>query len=210
VELTRLIDEEGAFHLKLDFITSTRTVGAVEATNVALLLADGRDDVVRASFAAQEVPILGSVLPRPLCEPLQLGRYINFLIAQVQYYTDANPVKALKRALSLARILMLPQWDDDLIEYLQDPRAALTAAIVARSQLLETLGGATEAGSARDQTRDALRRSLESTIAELEKALVASSGKQPAAQAAADLWAAEIAFALSSFIYDARAAIAAA
>jgi hypothetical protein len=44
----------------------------------------------------------------------------------------------------------------------------------------------------------------------LEKALVASSGKQPAAQAAADLWAAEIAFALSSFIYDARAAIAAA
>ena len=37
VELTRLIDE-GAYQLKLDFITSTSAAGTVEATNMALLL----------------------------------------------------------------------------------------------------------------------------------------------------------------------------
>jgi hypothetical protein len=210
-ELTRRIDKDGAYQLKLDFITSTQTVGPVEATNMALLLAAGREDeIVRASFAAQEVPIPGSVLPRPLCEPLQLGRYINFLIEQVQHYAQSNPVKALKRALSLARILMLPQWSDDLIERLQDPRAALTAAMEARSQLLESLSGTTRASPARAQTREALHRALESTIAELEKTLGVSSGTEPASQAARDMWAAEIALALSSFIQDAREAIAAA
>ncbi len=211
VELTRRIDEDGAYQLKLDFITATQTVGTVEATNMALLLASGREDeIVRASFAAQEVPIAGSALPRPLCEPLQLGRYINFLIEEVQQYADPDPVKALKRALSLARILMLPQWDEDLILHLQDPRAALTAAIKARSQLLETLRGATEAVSDRAKTREALRRSVEDTIAELEKALVASPGTQTATQSAADMWGGEVALLLSSFIQDVRVAIAAA
>jgi hypothetical protein len=209
VELTRLIDE-GAYQLKLDFITSTQAVGTVEATNMALLLAEGREDeVLRASFAAQELPIPGSVLPRPLCDPLQLGRYINFLIEQIQDYATKNPVKALKRALSLARILMLPQWDDDLIGYLQDPRAALTAAIEARSRLLETLSSVTEAGSARAKTRENLRSSLESTIVELGKALGIPAGTQPATQAAADVWAGEISLALSAFIQDARRAISA-
>ena len=119
-------------------------------------------------------------------------------------------MKALKRALSLARILMLPQWDDDLIVYLQDPRAALTAALKARSQLLEALSSATETGSARAQTRQGLRRSLESTIAELEKALAASLGTQAATQATADVWEGEVALVLSSFIQDVRDRIAAA
>jgi hypothetical protein len=63
-----------------------------------------------------------------LCEPLQLGSYINFLIEQIEHYASENPVKALKRALSLARIVMLPEWCDTLIQQLQDPRAALTSA----------------------------------------------------------------------------------
>ena len=207
VELMRLIDKDGAYQLKLDFITNTQTVGAVEATNMVLLLVPGREEeIVRKSFAAQEVPVLGSVLPRPLCEPLQLGRYINFLMEQVDHYADANPVKALKRALSLARILMLPQWDVDLIRCLQDPRAALTAAMEARSKLMQTLSATTEADSARGQTRDTLRHQLESTIEGLEKVL----GTQPVTQATADQWAGEIALVLSAFIQDAREAIVAA
>jgi hypothetical protein len=210
VELTRLIDKEGAYQLKLDFITNTRVVGAVEATNMALLLVAGREDeIVRASFAAQEAPVPGSVLPRALCEPLQLGRYINFLIKQVQDYAGKNPVKALKRALSLARILMLPQWGDLLIDHLQDPGAALTAARGARSQLLEALSSATETSSPRAQTRKALRSSIENTIAELEKALQASPGTQPATQADAVQWAKETADVLSEFIRFAQEAIAA-
>jgi hypothetical protein len=112
--------------------------------------------------------------------------------------------------LSLARILMLPQWCETLIEHLQDPRAALTAAIEARSRLLETLSKATEAGSARERTREALRLSLKNTVAELEETLRASPGTQSVIQADRDLWAAEIALLLSSFIQDTRAAIAAA
>jgi hypothetical protein len=209
-DLERLI-AEGAYQMKLDFITSTQAVGAVEATNMVLLLAAGKEDeIVRKSFAAQEAPIAGSVLPRLLCEPLQLGRYINFLIEQVEYYREANPVKALKRALSLARVLMLPKWDDELIKYLHHPQAALTAAIEARSQLLEKLNDVTVTGSPRALEREKMHRSLESTIAELEKALEASLGTQFAAQAATDPWAGEIAKRLDSFVQDVQKAIAAA
>jgi len=209
VELKRCIDEDGAYQLKLDFITSTQTVGPVEATNMALLLVAGREEeIVRASFAAQEVPIPGSALPRPLCDPLQLGRYINFLIEQVQHYAVSKPVKALKRALSLARILMIPHWCDKLIRYLQEPQAALRAAMEARAQLLERLSGTIDASSARAQTREGLHLALESMIAEMEKILKTSSGG--AAGTAGDLWAAELSLALNSFIKDAREAIAAA
>lgn len=208
-ELTRHLDEYNAHQLKLDFITSTQAVGTVEATNVVLLLAAGKEDeIARASFAAQEVPILGAVLPRPLCEPLQLGRYILFLIRQVQHFMSEDPAKALKRALSLARILMLSEWDEILIDHLNDPRAALTAAMKARSQLLEKLRGVTKADSPRAQTLVALQRSIESTIAELKSVKTASFETYPVSQAAADLWAGTVTFALSSFIRDAQEAIA--
>jgi hypothetical protein len=208
-ELARLIDNEGAYQLKLDFIASTSTVGTAEATNMVLLLAVGREDeIVRASFAGQEVPISGSLLPRPLCEPLQLGRYINFLIEQVQHYGSENPVKALKRALSLARILMLPEWCDTLIEQLRDPRAALTSALEARSRLLQTMSTASEAVSSREQTREALRDSLNGTVLELERQL-AHAESQSMTQGDPDAWAAQMAWFLGSFIQDARRAIAA-
>lgn len=211
VKLKQCIDEDGAYQLKLDFITSTETVGPVEATNMALLLVAGREEeIVRGSFAAQEVPIPGSALPRPLCDPLQLGRYINFLIEQVQHYAKSNPVKALKRALSLARILMLAQWCDELIKYLQEPQAALRAAMEARAQLLERLTGTIEDSSARAQTREALRHALEGMIAELESVLKTSPGTDSTTAAAGDPWAAEITVTLNSFIEDAREAIAAA
>jgi hypothetical protein len=211
VELQQRIDEDGAHQLKLDFITGTATVGTAEATNMALLLAAGKEDeIVRASFAAQEVPIHVSMLPRQLCEPLQLGRYINFLLREVQHYAEENPVKALKRALSLERILMLPPWDEDLEAYLQDPRAALTAAIGARSQLLKALSVSTDAGSARAHTRESLRHSLEATVAALEMALESFSAMGLSTQAAIDLWQVEITMALTSFLRDARQAIAAA
>jgi hypothetical protein len=80
-ELAQLIDNEGAYQLKLDFITSTNTVGTAEATNMVLLLVVGKEEeIIRASFAGQDVLIPGSVLSRPLCDPLHLGRYINILI----------------------------------------------------------------------------------------------------------------------------------
>jgi hypothetical protein len=208
-ELQRHIDKDGARQLKLDFMTNTATVGSAEATNMALLLDAGKEDeIVRASFAAQEVPIPGSVLPRPLCEPLQLGRYINFLITEIQHYAEENPVKALKRAFSLERILILPVWDNKIKALLQDPRAALTAAINARSQLLQVLSSPAEAGSPRAQVRESLRASLESTIAILEKTLKASPVMQLSTQAATNPWEVEASAALASFLRDARRAIA--
>jgi len=206
-ELTRYIDEEGAFQLKLDFLTDTQSVGAVEATNMALLLIEDREDeILRASFAAQEVPIPGSVLPRPLSDPLQLGRYINFLIKQLQDYAEMNPVKALKRALSLARVLLLAKWNDALVECLQDPRAALATAFDARKRLLDMLGVAAETDDDRTQIRRSLQQSLEKTVTELEQTLAATMSPT---QATAEVWAAQVLLVLSSFVQDARQAIGA-
>jgi hypothetical protein len=87
-------------------------------------------------------------------------------------------VKALKRALSLARILMLPEWCARLIQHLQDPRAALRSALEARSRLLQTMDTSAQAPSAREKTQEALRVSLTNTITDLQSSL-ALTGLNP-------------------------------
>jgi hypothetical protein len=206
-ELTREI-EAGASELKLDFVTKTNAVGAVEATNLALLLRAGAEDTgVRASFAAQEVPMPGAMLPRPLCDALQLGRYINFLVQQVAHYAQVSPVKATKRALSLSRILMMSGWDDRLVDRLQDPSAALNAAIEARSELLETLRGAPHDESPRAEARREVTRALGGTIDDLRKKQ-ASQTLPP--DVVAGLWTVETTAILEEFIQEVRTTIAAA
>ncbi|MBM3778757.1 MAG: hypothetical protein FJW23_11050 [Acidimicrobiia bacterium] len=175
----------GAYHLKLDFVVATRAVGTVEATNVALIVGGARSDrAIMASFAAQEVPVAGHPLPRRLADPLQLGRYVRFLVRQIDEYRVRHPVKALKRALSLARIMLWPDWHERLLHLLQEPDGALAAAITARRELLRELGSR-EATGERQATVTALRTSLDTTIKDLE---AARSG-QDGADTSADAWA---------------------
>lgn len=167
-QLRRLI-VGGERHLKLDFVARAASIGVVEATNIVLLLDDSRAATLAKSFAGQEVPIgaADAVLPRPIGDPIQLGRYINFLHQQVEAYLREDPLKALKRGLSLSRVMFLDDHGETIIELLRDEQGALAGAIAARAALLEELEG-TECGDpVRRGVLDRLRSELEIMISRL-------------------------------------------
>ena len=96
---------------------------------------------------------------------------------------------------------MLPEWSDDLIERW----TTVSGTHCGNDSTIPAVENAEWRDASRlapAQTRAALRGLLESTIAELEKALGTSATTQPTTQDAADQWAGEIAIVLSSFIQD--------
>lgn len=163
----------GCRHLKLDFVARSDTVGVVEATNVLLLLDDARAATLAKSFAGQEVPIgeAGTVLPRPLCDPLQLGHYIHFLRRQIDAYLESDPVKALKRGLSLARVMFLDASGEAILELLRHQQGALRAAIAAREALLDELSSTACTEPMRRAALEALRTQLLDRLLEMRRAL---------------------------------------
>jgi hypothetical protein len=109
-------------------------------------------------------PVLGEGLRH---DPIQLGRYINFLHQQVEAYLREDPLKALKRGLSLSRVMFLDDHGETIIELLRDEQGALAGAIAARAALLEELEG-TECGDpVRRGVLDRLRSELEIMISRL-------------------------------------------
>jgi len=179
--------DNGARHLKLDFVVRTGAVGVVEATNVVLLL-DGVDAeppgettgtahestgtraaTLAKSYAGQEVAIASAdaVLPRPIGDPDQLGRYINFLRRQVDAYRRDDPLKALKRGLSLTRVMLLDEHGEAIIDLLRDEHGALAGAMAAREALLRDLAAASCESPERRAVFDALGAELQELIARL-------------------------------------------
>jgi hypothetical protein len=163
----------GSRHLKLDFVARSDAVGVVEATNVVLLLDDDRATTLAKSFAGQEVPIreAGAILPRPLCDPLQLGYYIHFLRRHMDAYLESDPVKALKRGLSLARVMFLDASGEAILELLRDQQGTLRAAIAAREALLTKLSPTVCAEPTRRAALEALRAQLVDRVLEMRRAL---------------------------------------
>ena len=194
--------DEGKRHLKLDFVASTTLVGVVEATNVVLLLEDDPAATIAKSFAGQEVPIgrAGVILPRPIGDPVQLGRYINFLRDQVEVYLHEDPLKALKRGLSLARIMFLDDHGEALVELLRDEQGALAAAIAAREALLDRLATTPCPNPARRAVLERLRTDLKGAIERL-------SSEERARPRRSD-WPAAVERTLSALILDTNRLIA--
>ncbi|TMQ03395.1 MAG: hypothetical protein E6J91_47185 [Deltaproteobacteria bacterium] len=192
----------GSRYLKLDFVVRSATIGVVEATNVVLLLDDGRAATLAKSFAGQEVPVgeADAILPRPLCDPLSLGRYINFLRAQINIYSRKDPVKALKRGLSLARILFLDARGETILDLLRDPQGALQAAISAREALAAKLSGA----RCRDHTRRSVLEELRIALEHLTLRLRTAATARPRGPA----WAAEVDTTLKSLALEVNDMIA--
>ena len=155
-----LLVMNGARRLKLDFVArGDDPIGVLETTNLALLHGgDDDESVLQASFAAQEVVLTPAELPRALADPIQVGRYIDFLVEEVNRYATAKPQKALKRALCLARVLRLSGADDRVIDLLRESPGALSSAIEARSELLARLNA--EGSAMRRASVAALRTDL--------------------------------------------------
>jgi hypothetical protein len=169
--------EGGSQQLKLDFVAELDPLGVIEATNVALFLNSGDERAAASlSYAAQELPIAESEvrLARPLADPIQLGRYIKFLREEVERYRSTNLVKALKRALSLARILLLPE--DAIVQCLAESAATLSAAVDARRALDGRLA-TSDTFSERAEAVEQLRRKLQADVQKLEQAKESESYK---------------------------------
>lgn len=100
----------------LKFALASRS-DTLPATNLGLRM-DREDTVLAKSFAHQEAPIDATWFPRDLVDIGEIARYVRFLIDQVDTYSRENVVKALKRALALARILRLETTADRIVALL--------------------------------------------------------------------------------------------
>jgi hypothetical protein len=156
---------------KCDFVATTVAVGLVEVSNVILVLDPAQPDIGPAlrSFAAQEAPF-GSWVPRAFAVPLELGRYVQWLLEQVERLGDNHPVKALKRAIALARVLLLAEFADEARDALLEHHATLAAALESRLALREQVvhaGGLEQLARTADMTIVQLRAQLPPELQQL-------------------------------------------
>lgn len=102
------VSEPGSISFtKCDFIADTTFEGVLALTKVVLPAGSDRRREDRDSHPLQEVPISppGGWFPRRLHSPHEVGSYVNFLVNDIRERLEVHPVKAAKRALSLARLL---------------------------------------------------------------------------------------------------------
>jgi hypothetical protein len=127
---------------KCAFITTLPAIGALDVTNVLLVVDYASREPVegRLSFAEQEVPISKhDWTPRDLCSPLELGAYALWVLAEAESLcrkARRNPriaVKAARRALSAARLILDGRASDEILDLLKE--GARLAALYDRCKL---------------------------------------------------------------------------
>ena len=140
-----LESEASGRHGKLDSIVLGSMFGAIEATNV-VIWSDANDvapeSPLNRSFALQEAPLSkGDItwIPRKLADPANIRRYVQFLCEEIRKYRSERPVKALKRALSLAVFMQLQDDADRLRELLRAGDAVIEDVLNQRRKLLESV-----------------------------------------------------------------------
>lgn len=99
------------------FVAEPSGFQAVEVTNCFLRIDPDRPDegAGTKSFSMQEAPI-GDWVPRALTAPIELANYVSFLVESIKNQRQGNPVKAMKRAFSLSRVMMIDDITDGLME----------------------------------------------------------------------------------------------
>lgn len=98
------------------------------APTIATNLCVHEEDCEDFSWAYQEAAITTAGQPlRQLVDPLQLGRYLDWLRERIEEYKLDKPLKGLKRAFSLCRMLALKQSSSLILELLNSPIAVQVA-----------------------------------------------------------------------------------
>lgn len=132
--------EKGKRIGKCDFIVHTEINGVLTASNLILIVDDcaGQEAEKFKSFPAQEAPYdHSSWVPRRLDEPLELGKYICWLRCQLLEHEKDNPAKALKRLLSLTRVLFRDDLSQRIIDFINSNNYLEDVTIESRYRLLE-------------------------------------------------------------------------
>lgn len=152
---------------KIDFVSNTSGFGVLEVTNklIAMDYAYRETGEAKESFSFQEAPVIEeSWTPRNLSDPLEVGRYINWLMGAVTENLEKsrdNPrysVKALRRAFPLSRILFAPEEMKSLRNVLTNGNGVRLAALHDRCELHKSIS------SLGDNSFDAILVDLKATI----------------------------------------------
>lgn len=146
--------------IKVDFLVKFDPLGTIVATNLILPVdaAYSQGDVLERSFQHQEAVILEGQhqLPgRPLIEPGDIGKYLNWLRSQVKHYVEeakrntssdrsmtygALAIKALKRALSWHLLVGLNDRVENIISILKRPEMGEIANSMRSHEVHRLLG----------------------------------------------------------------------
>ena len=100
------LEELKAQVVKLDYVSLVEPF-LVPLSNISIFVNLARPDVSIAdrSWPFQEIAIGGDTPLFQITRPELLGDYMHWLIQKIDEYLPVNPVKSLKRALSLSRVL---------------------------------------------------------------------------------------------------------
>jgi hypothetical protein len=134
-------------HGKLDAIVVGSTVPALAATNILIWVSGQEEGAIERSFAFQESPISSEGIPwvpRRLAQPAAAGSYVLFLRNQIEFYRRENPVKAVKRALSLSLLLLLDTHATALRALMKRTIALQRDALAQREELLRKVRNHTD------------------------------------------------------------------
>jgi hypothetical protein len=128
--------------MKFDFVDDATPFDLMPVSNVVLPSDPGDRKLGAAlmSFAYQEaVLVRADGPPWPLMNADELLRYLKYLVQEVHEYRHARParpVKALKRALSLSRILGLDDLAQQAQAWLAEPPATHAAGAACIAELV--------------------------------------------------------------------------
>lgn len=103
--------------LKMDYVGEVDSFGVTEVSNLIIAVGlDGKSAGFERTFAAQEVPLIPvDWLPNQMNDPLEMGRYIDWLVSAIVALRDEDDTrKCMKRCASLSRVLFLPEITDEI------------------------------------------------------------------------------------------------
>lgn len=122
----------GAGSMMGHYFGNTTFTGALEITKVMLPRKSWT-----WSYPAQELP--AGWVPRTLDEPREIQRYVKFLRDAVRDYAQKNPIKGIKRAFSLARVLFFRSEANEFMKIVRETQVLLRAAAAARAEFARDL-----------------------------------------------------------------------
>lgn len=153
--------------LKLDYCAMVPALGLLPATNLVLWLDSAQPEQGNAlrSFAHQEAVFdRGSGVSRTLVDAARLAAYMGFLDGEIGKLAPGNPIKALKRTLSLCSLLGIDHWAEIVLGLLNQSVVGLAT----REKRLAELAGLV--GVLDPETRDPFNRLLDEERTALRRA----------------------------------------
>jgi hypothetical protein len=108
---------------KFNYIGHIDNLGVTEISNLIIALdRNGESAGLAKTFAAQEAPLVAiEHLPNQMCDPFEMGRYINWLANTITILSkDGKYIKCIKRCASLSRLMFLPEITNSILELVSD------------------------------------------------------------------------------------------